>query len=129
MCFNFIEKLVRKDKELMRITKIAEALQFDLKSIFNKDKVHELKCYFNDIGRNIDLVCAETETQVSTMQRLMNIITTGIPEADSKTEELKLRIRKRRRNNLKEIMTAMLPAPDQKDIIIYGKSSRKSVRS
>ena len=79
------------------MTKIAESREFDLKHILNNDAINEIKLYFNDLGRNIDLVSEETNNQINAMSRLMNLIDNSIPKMDKGSQVLKLRIRKRRK--------------------------------
>lgn len=79
------------------MTKIAESREFDLKHILNNDAINDIKLYFNDLGRNIDLVSEETNNQINAMSRLMNLIDNSIPKMDKGSQVLKLRIRKRRK--------------------------------
>ena len=74
------------------MTKIAESREFDLKHILNNDAINEIKLYFNDLGRNIDLVSEETNNQINAMSRLMNLIDNSIPKMDKGSQALKLRI-------------------------------------
>ena len=80
-----------------------------------------MKGYFDNIGKNIDLASIETENQINTMKRLMNIIHTGIPDLDKSTAGIKLRIKRRRKAKLKETTTATLSLPGVADKILYSR--------
>lgn len=116
----------RKSEDIERITKIAECQAFDLKTLLQNDKVHDLKWYFNDLGKNINSVSIETQNQINTMSRIMKIISAGIPDIDKTNEAMKLRIKRRRRGikTQDQTVSSEQQSIDAEGNVIYG--SRKT---
>ena len=122
-----IDKIKRKTEDLERITQIAEWRAFDLKSLLHNDKVHDLKWYFNELGKNINLACIETQNQINAMGRMMKIISAGIPDIDKNNEAMKLRIKRRRKGISNELaVPSTEKSIDAEGNVIYG--SRRSSR-
>jgi hypothetical protein len=88
-----------------------------------------LKFQFSQIEKNIELVALETDAQLSTMSRLVNIIRSGVPDQSPDTKSLKLRIKRRRKQKLEGYENNLFPSTeDRSDVIIFGKP-RKGANS
>lgn len=115
-----IEQLKIKSEHVDRITKVAESREFDLKYILRDEGVNDIKYYFNDLGKHIDLTSVETENQINAMTRLMKIIDKSIPKIDQRNQDMKLRIKSRRKNIFNRVKD-QLSVPDKPDVVLLSK--------
>lgn len=98
---------------------MSEERAFDLKMVFQNDKIITLKTYLEELGVHIDKISEENQHQLWAMEKLVNLVTSSIPVIDKQSESLKMRIRKRRGLKMQQISSA-ISGTKHKDVILFG---------